>query len=172
MKSELYLVLDNIRSIYNVGAIFRIADCVGVCKIYLTGITPYPTLTDDPRKPWELERIEKQLSKTALGAEKAVKWEYASQIETIIEKLTSQSIHVFALEISPDSTNIFETLFPKQIGLIVGNEINGINQKVLEKSTKAIHIPMVGMKESLNVSTATAIACYEWYRQVHFKNMP
>jgi len=172
MKNELYLILDNIRSLYNVGSIFRIADCVGVRKIYITGITPYPTLSNDPRKPWEIERIQKQLHKTALGAELSIPWAYYPNIDIIVKQINSENIPIFILESNEISKNIYSIEFPNRCALIVGNEIYGVNQSLINQSTKIIHIPMVGIKESLNVSTATSIACYEWYRQVHIENRP
>jgi 23S rRNA (guanosine2251-2'-O)-methyltransferase len=157
MEKELIIIAHNIRSAYNVGAIFRIADGLGASKIYLTGYAPAPHDNND-KYPNQGQRA---LAKTALGAEKNVPWEKAENIFEIIERLKKIKYQIIELEISPESEDIkkFKPQFP--CALILGNEVGGIDETILEKCDKIIHIPMLGKKESLNVSVAAGIAIYE-----------
>lgn len=170
-KQGIYLILNNIRSAYNVGSIFRTADAVGVTKIYLCGITPTPgpIENDYPSSPSSSgSPSATRISKTALGAEKAVPWEYRKQTWKCLLELKNQSasrrtkIKIVALEQSPKSISLFKYKPPKNtvIALIVGNEVNGLNKKILSYADKIVEIPMHGKKESLNVSVATGIALY------------
>lgn len=149
MKKEIYLVLHNIRSRENVGSIFRTADAAGVSKIYLCGITPTP--------PHE------KISKTALGAEEWVSWEYDKQVYTLLKKLKEDDVNIIGLEQAKNSKNLFSYKPPnnKKIALIVGNEVKGISLKILRYCNKVLYIPMYGKKESLNVSVAAGVALYK-----------
>jgi len=144
---EFYVICDNIRSLENIGSIFRTADALGVTKIYLCGICGTPP---NPK-----------ISKTALGAEKNIPWEYAKQTGRLIDKLKKQGIEVVALEQAKNSIDYskYRPKFP--IALVVGNEVKGISTAVLKKCDKITELPMVGKKESLNVSVAFGIAGYE-----------
>lgn len=151
---ELYLVLHNIRSVLNVGSIFRTADAVGVKKMYLTGYTPIP---ETRGRKFGNDR----LKKTALGAEKTVPWEYDAHAWRLIEKLKAEGIHIVALEQSLKSVDYrhYKPKFP--LALIVGNEVRGLSAEILKKCDVAIELPMKGKKESLNVSVAAGIALYK-----------
>lgn len=153
-KKEFYLLLDNIRSLFNVGAIFRTADAAGIDKIILGGITCL-------RGQGKIKELNPKISKTALGAEKIIPWEHAQQPWQIIKKLKKQGFQVIALEKSKKSIvySKFKPRFP--LVLVVGNEIRGVSKNLLKKSDKIIHLPMAGQKESLNVGIATGIAVYE-----------
>ena len=146
MSHNFILILPNIRSAHNVGAMFRTADGAGVDKIYLTGYTPCPP---HPR-----------LDKVSLGAEKAVKWEYCKQTGRLLGKLKKMGYNIVALEQTEKSQNIFvwEPKFP--LALIVGNEKTGVEKNLLKYCDEAVEIPMCGIKQSLNVSVATSIALY------------
>ena len=145
-KKEIYVVLNNIRSRENVGSIFRTADAAGVSKIYLCGITPAP--------PHE------KISKTALGAENYVPWEYHKQTWRLLANLKKEGMDIVALEQTKNSKNIF-TFKPKSpLVLVLGNEVKGLSPKVLKYCGKKIAIPMYGRKESLNVAVAAGIALY------------
>jgi tRNA G18 (ribose-2'-O)-methylase SpoU len=143
---DLYLILYNVRSRFNVGAIFRTADAAGVKKIYLCGITPTPP--------------HHKIAKVALGAEDFVKWEYKKQTVTLIKKLRKQGVKIIALEQSKKSVdfNKFKPKFP--LVLIVGNEVSGLPDKILKPANQTIEIPMKGKKESLNVAVATGIILF------------
>jgi tRNA G18 (ribose-2'-O)-methylase SpoU len=157
MKKRLYLILHDIRSAYNVGAIFRTADGAGVKKIFLTGYTPLPAT----KGKTFLTRAEKMLAKTALGAEQSIVWEHFERLEDLIAKLKSQRCQLLALEKTSEAVNIkkFEAKFPA--ALLLGNEVEGVASSSLAECDNVLSIEMRGMKESLNVSVAAGIAMYE-----------
>ena len=171
MKCEIYVILDNIRSRENVGSIFRTADAVGVSKIYLCGITPTPRVENSKSEilnskqiqnsKFEIQKPDK-ISKTALGAEKWVPWEYRRDTWRIIRELKKQGVFVLALENTRDAENIFMfgSSTSKPVALVVGNEAKGLSSAILKKCDKKIAIPMYGKKESLNVAVAFGIAVY------------
>jgi tRNA G18 (ribose-2'-O)-methylase SpoU len=147
MRREIHVICENIRSLYNVGSIFRTADALGVKKIWLCGITGTPE--------------QKGLSKVSLGAENSVAWEHSKSAWRVAEKLRKEGFQIVALELTKGSidVNMFK---PKQkVALIVGNEVDGVSQALLKRSDVIVHIPMKGIKESLNVSVAFGIAAYE-----------
>lgn len=147
MKEGFYVIADNIRSLENVGSIFRTADALGVNKIFLCGISGKPP--------------NEKISKTALGAEKSIPFEHRWQTWRLVDKLKNKKINIIALE--QDKKAITYTRFrPKfPLALIIGNEVKGISKKILNKSDKIIFLPMHGKKESLNVSVAFGVAGYE-----------
>lgn len=147
IKKDFYVICDNIRSLENVGSIFRTADALGVTKIYLCGICGVPP--------------NHRISKTALGAEKTIPFEYHKQTWRLVEKLKAQKIQIVSLEQSKKSIlyTKFKPHFP--LALVVGNEVEGVSKKALEFSDKAIYLPMRGKKESLNVSVAFGVAGYQ-----------
>lgn len=157
MENELCLILHDIRSAYNVGAIFRTADGSGVSKIYLTGYTPAPAGTDKEKKT----QADKMIEKTALGAEKNIAWEKSESLEDVINKLKQEKYFIAALEKTDDAIDLkkFEKRFP--MTLILGNEVEGVSNETLKNCDVVISIPMRGKKESLNVSVAAGIAMYE-----------
>lgn len=156
MNKKLFLILDNIRSAYNVGAIFRTADGVGVSKIYLCGYTQCPYDGDKPYKT----KAEKMIEKTALGAEKVVAWEKCEDAKTLIENLKKNYISVVGLEKADDSFGLYDYEPDFPLALVLGNEVDGISKNILKECDQIISIPMRGKKESLNVSVAAGIAIY------------
>lgn len=155
-----YLVLHNIRSAYNVGSIFRTADGAGVIKIYICGISPTPKKSLNQESRIMNYEMGNKVAKTALGAEKAVPWEYHKQTWRLLRKLKKEGIRIVALEQTPQPID-YKKLKPKfPLALIVGNEVRGLNKKILSYADKIIEIPMYGKKESLNVAVATGIALY------------
>ena len=147
MKNKVYVILDNIRSRENVGSIFRTADAAGVTKIYLCGTTPCP--------PHD------KISKTALGAETYVPWEYYKQTWRLLHDLKTRNVQLVALEQTKDSVDIFNFKPKFPMALVLGNEVQGISYKILKYCDKKISIPMYGKKESLNVSVAVGVALYQ-----------
>lgn len=151
-------ILYNIRSMYNVGSIFRTADAAGFSKLYLCGITPSPLDRFGKPRP--------QLAKVALGAEKYVEWEKVKSTNRLIEKLknptTGEGYKIFAIEQDKNSVayNKIKISRREKVALIVGNEIKGLPKSVLGKSDKILEIPMKGKKESLNVSVAFGIVAF------------
>ncbi|MDP2933583.1 MAG: TrmH family RNA methyltransferase [bacterium] len=153
MSEKFFVIAHNIRSLYNVGSIFRTADAFGVDKIYLTGYTGTPK---NPR-----------LQKTALGAEKTVNWEYCKQFKRAFDKLRQQGTQIVALENNVPNViplNKFKPKFP--LALLLGEEVKGIKKDYLALCDKIVEIPMQGKKESLNVSVVFGIAAY------YIKNCP
>lgn len=156
-RHPIYVLLDNVRSVYNVGSIFRTSDAALISKLYLTGYTPHP-----PRK---------DIEKTALGAIESVPWEYHKNPIDVIKSLKEKSVKIVALEITDESIPYYEIKpadFP--ICLIVGNEITGISDDVLSMCDISIEIPQFGIKHSLNVAVAYGIAVFELvkiYREYH-----
>jgi tRNA G18 (ribose-2'-O)-methylase SpoU len=147
MKKEFYVICDNIRSLENIGSIFRTSDALGVAKIFLCGISGKPP--------------HHKISKTALGAEQTIPFEYFKQTGRLIDKLKKDKIQIVALEQDKKSISYkkFKPQFP--LALILGNEVKGVSKKILKKSNKIIFLPMHGKKESLNVSVAFGVAGYE-----------
>ena len=161
---EIIVVLHNIRSVYNVGSIFRTADAAGVKKISLCGITPEPID--------RFGKIRPQFSKVSLGAEKTVTWDGSMRspraIAKLLERLRAEGYKIFAVEQSPRSTPYYkyyhyERPFIK-IVLVMGNEIKGLPPGILKKADKILEIPMAGKKESLNVAVAFGIVVFHLLR--------
>lgn len=147
-------ILHNIRSLHNVGSIFRTADGAGFLKIYLSGITPKPVD--------EFSRARKQLVKVSLGAEKYILWEKVKSTAPLIDSLKKDGYKIFALEQSKDAVPYYKQgSFPERSCLVVGNEVKGLPPSVLQKCDKILEIPMLGAKESLNVSVAFGVAAYQ-----------
>jgi len=144
------VVLNNIRSLYNVGSIFRTSDGAGVQKIWICGITGHPP--------------NNQIAKTALGAQDYVPWEYREDILTVLKELKAQNYRIVLLEQTQESCS-YEIFDPKSpVCLVVGNEVEGISENVLPFCDTSIEIPMAGSKNSLNVAVAFGIIAY------HFRN--
>ncbi|MEK7630319.1 MAG: TrmH family RNA methyltransferase [Patescibacteria group bacterium] len=152
---DMVVVLHNIRSLHNVGSIFRTADAASVCKIYLCGITPTP-----------LDRFNKprgQFTKVSLGAEKSVTYEKISKTTIIIKKLREAGYKIFAVEQSKKSKEYFrfqKAAKKQKIAVILGNEVRGLPPAILKLADKILEIPMAGKKESLNVAVAFGIVIY------------
>jgi len=151
-RNEIILVLDNIRSVYNVGAIFRTADAAGVSKIILAGYTPGPLD--------RFGRARTDFKKAALGAENTISWERAGDALTIISKLKTENHYIIAIEQGTGAID-YKKIKPKgKTALVVGNETEGISREILKYCDKVAQIPMRGKKESLNVSVALGIALF------------
>lgn len=155
---EIVLVLHNIRSTHNVGAIFRTAEGFGIRKIFLSGYTPYPEIIDDKRLPHIRQKLLKQIHKTALGAEELVPYDYYE--EPPIDLLRTQGYTIVGLEQSHNSVNLHSYIPPAKIALLLGEEVHGLTDQLVQSCEDIIEIPMSGKKESFNVSVATGIALY------------
>lgn len=149
---RLCLILHNIRSAHNVGAIFRTADAAGVRKLHLTGYTPAPRD--------KFQRINKEIAKTALGAEQTVAWEKVENVQDLMGKLRAEGWQLLALEQSEKSIDYRKVELKSKATLILGNEVGGIEPEILQQCDQIIEIPMKGEKESLNVSVAAGIALF------------
>lgn len=159
---QLVLIAHNIRSTHNVGSLLRSSDGFGVHKVFLTGYTPYPLqATNDPRLPHIATKLDKQISKTALGAEKSVHWEHLDTIELALDALRADGYHIVAIEQAATSIALNEYTAPEKLALIVGREVEGIEPEILATCDAILEIPMQGQKESFNVAVAGAIALYQ-----------
>ncbi len=147
MNKQIYFILHNIRSRFNVGSVFRTADGVGVSKIYLCGITPCPPHS--------------RISKVALGAEDFVEWEQCKQTWRLIEKLKKQGVQIVGVEQTKKSINFnkFKPKFP--VAIVLGAETTGLPESIINRCDDLIEIPMHGKKESLNVATSCGIVGFE-----------
>ena len=158
---KLVAVLHNIRSLHNVGSIFRTADAAGFSKIYLSGITPSP---QD-----RLGNYRAPLAKVSLGAEKYVPWQKVKSTLALLRQLKRASYYIVALEQSPAAKNIFTYNLPPEtynLALIVGHETRGLSPAILRQADAVLEIPMQGKKESLNVSVAFGIAAYHLRKNI------
>lgn len=154
------VILDNIRSALNVGSIFRTSSGIGVDKIFLCGITPTPF--ESGKKYEGQNKKRKDFIKTSLGSEDEIEWEYKKNIVELIKELKENDFEIISLEQDKKSIDYkkLETE-NKKIVLVVGSETDGIQKEVLELSDKIVEIPMLGLKESLNVTIAFAILAYK-----------
>lgn len=160
MDREIVVIAHDIRSTHNVGSLFRTCEGVGVNKVYLTGYTPYPAKVDDERMPHISKKINGQIEKTALGAEKILNWEHENDLEKVIRELKSSGYSVLALEQSDNSKQLNKYSPPSKVALILGNEVDGIDAEVLKICDEVLEIPMQGKKESFNVVQAAAMTLY------------
>ncbi len=147
------VILHNVRSSQNVGAIFRTADAAGVLRIYLTGYTPAPVD--------RFGRQNKELIKASLGAERSVPWEQKKDIVELITELKKENVRIVAVEQSPTSVPYMELKWVGETACIFGNEVSGLPEDVITISDVVVEIPMRGKKESLNVSVAAGIILFK-----------
>ena len=147
MQRQIRLLAYNVRSLWNVGAFFRTCDAMAVEKLYLTGYTGHP-----PRK---------EISKTALNAEETVSWEHHIDPLPVLQELKKEGWQIVALELTPDAVALREFQPADRVCLIVGHELTGVPQDMMDLCDVTVCIPMLGKKESLNVAVATGMALYE-----------
>ena len=151
-KIPVTIVLDNVRSLHNVGSAFRTADAFRIEKIFLTGITGTPP--------------HREIEKTALGATDSVTWEYVERPEEAVQKLKESGYHVAVVEQTTESTSLRKFSMPeKKLCLVFGNEIHGVSDPVIALADQALEIPQSGIKHSLNISVCVGIVIWEISRQ-------
>ena len=150
-KTPLIIILDNIRSLNNIGSVFRTADAFLVKKIYLCGITAQPP--------------HKDIQKTALGATDSVEWEYAENTLDVIKKLNSEGVFVASIEQAELAINLNDFSVQKEMtyAIIFGNEVKGVQQKVVSASDAVIEIPQFGTKHSLNISVSVGVVVWDLF---------
>ena len=154
-KLPVYVVLNSIRSSYNVGSIFRTSDGAMIEKLFLCGYTPYPPHSDFPVG-------NKDVLKTSLGATDSVKWEYVKDPKEVIRAMKEKGIKICALELTEKSFPYYDLrkdVFP--ICLLIGNEITGVSQELLDMCDFSIEIPQFGIKQSLNVAVAYGVTIFK-----------
>ena len=155
-KIPLIVVLDNIRNLNNICSVFRTSDAFLIEKIYLCGITATPP--------------HKDIHKTALGATDSVEWEYVEDTLTLIQKLKDSKIKVLAIEQAENSTMLQNfTVEPEQkYAVVFGNEVKGVQQKVVSASDYCVEIPQLGTKHSLNISVSVGVVLWDLFKKLHF----
>lgn len=153
-KTPIILILDNIRSLNNVGALFRTADAFLIEKIYLCGITATPP--------------HKDIRKTALGATETVAWEYAKSVLEVVQKLQKKRVAVLAVEQAENSVALhdFKPNSKKKYALVFGNEVKGVEQSVVSCADEVIEIPQLGSKHSLNISVSAGIVVWDLFSKL------
>ena len=153
-KLPVSIVLDNVRSLHNVGSAFRSADAFRIEKIYLTGITGIPP--------------HREIQKTALGATDSVPWEYSEQPSTIIKRLKDEGYEIVIVEQTSESIQLqaFYPLGQKKYCLVFGNEVNGVSESVIALGDIALEIPQEGTKHSLNISVCMGIVVWEIFKKL------
>ena len=154
VKTPLIVVLDNIRSLNNVGSVFRTSDAFLIEKIYLCGITATPP--------------NKEIHKTALGATESVEWEYVEDTLMLIQKLKAENVKVLSIEQAENSTKL-DTFYPtkgEKYAIVMGNEVKGVQQEVVTESDYCIEIPQLGTKHSLNISVTTGVVIWDLFTKM------
>ncbi|HEX4774002.1 MAG TPA: TrmH family RNA methyltransferase [Candidatus Saccharimonadales bacterium] len=158
--ARIILIAHNLRSTHNVGSLLRTADGLGVNEVWLSGYTPHPKAEDDDRLPHLAAKIDKQIAKTALGAEKSVKWRQTANIQEALLELKANGYLVVGLEQAENAIPLPEFKPPEKVALIVGREVEGLEPEVLSWCDAIVEIPMFGQKESFNVAVAAAMTLY------------
>lgn len=152
-RLPLVVVADNLRSLYNIGSIFRTSDAILVEKIFLCGISGKPP--------------NKEIEKVALGAVETVPFEYCAEVGDCVRRLKSEGYQIVALELTKQSVNYLEAKYERPLALILGNEIDGVSDEVLAMADLAVDIAMRGRANSLNVATAFAVVGYDVYDKLN-----
>lgn len=154
-KIPLVVVLDNIRSLNNIGSVFRTSDAFLIEKIYLCGITAVPPHPD--------------IHKTALGAEESVEWKYCDSTPAVVDNLQAEGYTVYAIEQVEKSMMLDKLLLDrcKKYAVVFGHEVKGVQQQVVDKCDGCIEIPQFGTKHSLNVSVTAGLVIWDFFKQLH-----
>ncbi len=153
-KTPVSIVLDDIRSLNNIGSVFRTADAFLIEKIYLCGITAQPP--------------HKDIHKTALGATESVDWEYVEDIQHVFDRLKEEGTQILAIEQATESTYLqdFSPLKDQSYAIIMGNEVKGVKQSLVSQADRVIEIPQLGTKHSLNIAVTTGIVLWDLFKQI------
>lgn len=165
---DVTVILENIRSLYNVGAVMRACDGAGVSRLITCGITPYPPQgTTDPRRGPVIARAERELRKTALAAYEQIHVEHTQDVTEAVARARAEGAHVIAVESLPDAPTLWDSpvLDQRPLALLFGHETEGLSPAALSIADATISIPMRGAGQSLNVATAAAVVLYELLRR-------
>ena len=158
--AKIILIVDNVRSAHNVGALLRTADGLGINDVLLCGITPYPVSKNDARLPHIASKVHRRIQKTSLGAEQSQAWKYVTDTVQAISDVRAKGYIVAALEQHKDSLSLTSYQASEKIAVVIGNEVNGVSKEVLRMCDATIEIPMLGKKESFNVVEAATMAMF------------
>jgi tRNA G18 (ribose-2'-O)-methylase SpoU len=164
-KRSIIVIAHNIRSSHNIGSLFRTCEGLGINKLILSGYSPYPPSIDDKRLPHEVTKVAKAIDKTALGADKHLKWSKISDLKSEVNILKKLGYEIVGLEQTPKSLEINNYKPANKLVIILGNEVSGLEDSVIKLTDKVIEIPMFGKKESFNVVQAAAMALF--YLKTH-----
>ena len=153
-KTPLYIILDDIRSLNNIGSVFRTADAFLIEKIYLCGITATPP--------------NKDIHKTALGATESVDWEYVKDINVLVKSLKSEGVKIISVEQAEKATMLhdFNPEEGEKYAVIFGNEVKGVSQEIVDASDHVVEIPQFGTKHSLNISVSAGIVIWDLFSKL------
>jgi len=156
-KTPIVIVLDNVRSLNNIGSVFRTSDALLIEAVYLCGITATPP--------------HRELHKTALGAEDSVNWEYFKNTEDAVAQLKENGFEIYSVEQAQNSISLekFEADTSKKYALIFGNEVKGVQQKIVDSSDGCIEIPQFGTKHSFNISVSCGIVLWDLFSKLNYK---
>lgn len=161
-RHPISVMADNVRSLANVGLLFRLCDAVRVERLYLTGFTGYPSLgSTDPRPPSVIERAQRGIEKTAIWTVQHVPWSYCPDPRQVAGELRERGVQLVALEQTTHSTPYTEAEYRFPLCLLLGHERAGLEHQLLDLADLAVEIPMHGMGNSLNVAAAFGIVAYE-----------
>lgn len=155
-KTPLIIILDDIRSLNNIGSVFRTSDAFLIEKVYLCGITATPP--------------NKEIHKTALGATETVAWEYAENVQEVIQNLKKEKVKVYAIEQVENSIFLQDFTIEKETkyALVFGNEVFGVNQEAIQLCDGTIEIPQLGTKHSLNISVSAGIVIWDLFKKINY----
>lgn len=153
-KTPLIIVLDNIRSLNNIGSVFRTSDAFRVEKVFLCGITAKPP--------------HREIHKTALGATDSVEWEHVEDTLDLVLRLNEEGVNTYAIEQAKDSImlDVFEPSKSKKTAIVMGNEVEGVQQEVIHACKGVIEIPQIGTKHSLNISVCTGVVIWDLFSKL------
>lgn len=157
---QIYIIAHDMRSTHNVGSLFRTAEGLGITKLFLTGYTPHPGKPDDDRLPHIVTKLEQQIQKTALGAQASLPWQYSEKIEPVLKNLRDNGVKIIALEQTKLAIELHNFEAPDKVALVLGTEVKGLPQDIIDMTDQQVVIPMYGHKESFNVVQASAMAMY------------
>jgi len=157
---QIILIAHNIRSSHNIGSLFRTAEGLGVSELVLSGYTPYPREPGDERLEYLIAAAEKQISKTALGAQNMLKWWRTDNLVGTLKTYRQQGFYIYALEQDPKSHSLLKETPAEKTVIVIGNEVTGLEEEILKLCQEIIEIPMLGKKESFNVVQAAAMALF------------
>lgn len=167
-KTPINVVVDGIRSLDNVGLLFRLCDGFRVNKLYLCGITGYPAKVNDERPPHIIERQDRRINKTAIKTISYMDWEYRSDVSEVVKERKKSGDAIVVLEQTDESVDYQKTDYIFPMTLVVGHERTGVSDEILKMSDKVIEIPMLGMGNSHNVAVSTALVLAEIMRGKNF----
>ncbi len=160
MKRNIVIIAHDIRSTHNIGSLLRTAEGLGIDHVYITGYSPYPLASSDKRLPHLAQKTHRAIQKTALGAEESQSWSQHDDINDVLRELKQTGYCLAALEQAPNVVQLPSWQPPQQVAVLLGREVEGIENALLQEMDVVIEIPMFGSKESFNVVQAAAMVMY------------